>query len=359
MTYPMKILHSADWHLDAPLVGWNPEQTAFLRQNLLAVPEKLADLCRRENCDMVLLAGDLFDGAYSKESFRVVYNALAEMNVPVFISPGNHDFCQPGSPYLTEVWPENVHIFTQNTVESVTVPGMDCRIYGAGYRSMDCPGLLEGFQAQGDEQHHIAVLHGDPTQKNSDYCPITESQAKRSGLDYLALGHIHKAGQFRTGGTVCGWPGCPMGKGYDELEEKGAYIVTVDGGVRIQFVPLDTPRFHDWAVAAGHDALASLNAVLPAVESQDFYRITLTGESAGVDMDTLYAGLSRFPNLELRDRTVPETDIWGNAGEDTLEGLYFGILKQQLDGADEETAEALTLAARISRQILDGQEVVL
>ena len=355
----IKILHSADWHLDSPLTGFSPAQTKYLQEALLAVPGKLADLCRRENCDLVLLAGDLFDGPYTKDSYRAVYAALAEMAVPVFISPGNHDACTSDSPYLAEVWPENVHIFTQPVMESVAVPFLDCRIYGAGYRQMDCGGLLEGFQAQGTEGHHIALLHGDPTQKNSPYCPITEAQVKKSGLDFLALGHIHKADDHRSGGTLYAWPGCPMGRGYDELEEKGAYIVTLDDDARLQFVALDTPRFHDWSLAAGHDAVASLEAVLPAVGSQDFYRITLTGESAGVDIREITEAFSRFPNLELRDRTVPETDLWASAGEDSLEGLYFGILKQQLDGADPQNAEILTLAARISRQILDGQEVAL
>ncbi len=355
----MKILHSADWHLDAPIIGWSPEQTAFLKENLLTVPQKIADLCRKESCDLVLLSGDLFDGAYSKETFRAVYAALAEMAVPVFIAPGNHDYCHTSSPYLTELWPENVHIFTQPLMEFVELPSLDCRIYGAGYQGMDCPGLLEGFHTQGEETYHIAVLHGDPTQKNSDYCPITEAQIKRSGLDYLALGHIHKRDQHRAGGTVYAWPGCVMGRGYDELEEKGVYIVTLDEGVQLRFVPLDTPQFHDWAVTAGHDARASLSAALPATPSRDFYRITLTGESAQLDLSELREAFSRFPNLELRDRTTPEKDIWGNAGEDSLEGLYFGLLKQQLDGADPETAQLLTLAARISRQILDGQEVVL
>lgn len=355
----MKILHSADWHLDAPITGWGPEQTAFLKQNLTAVPQKLADLCRRENCDLVLLSGDLFDGAYTKETFRIVHDALAEMNVPVFIAPGNHDFCHASSPYLTEIWPENVHIFTQPMLTALAFPELDCRIYGAGYQGMDCPGLLEGFQAQGEEKYHIAVLHGDPTQKNSDYCPITESQVKKSGLDYLALGHIHKRDQHKTGGTVYAWPGCVMGRGYDELEEKGVYIVTLDEGVQLRFVPLDTPQFHDWTIVAGHDAQASLSASLPATPSRDFYRITLTGESAPLDLNELRNAFSRFPNLELRDRTTPEKDIWGNAGEDSLEGLYFGKLKEQLNGADEETTKLLTLAARISRQLLDGQEVVL
>ena len=67
----MKILHSADWHLDAPFAGRTAEEAEFLRRELLAVPEKIADLCVAEHCDLVLLAGDLFDGVYSRESCRV------------------------------------------------------------------------------------------------------------------------------------------------------------------------------------------------------------------------------------------------------------------------------------------------
>ena len=58
----MKLLHSADWHLDAPLTGRTPEQAALLRKAALSLPDKIAELCRRENCDLMLLSGDLFDG---------------------------------------------------------------------------------------------------------------------------------------------------------------------------------------------------------------------------------------------------------------------------------------------------------
>ena len=44
---------------------------------------------------------------------------------------------------------------------------------------------------------------------------------------------------------------------------------------------------------------------------------------------------------------------------DTLEGVYFRLLKDAFENADEETGEIIELAARLSRQILDGQEVVL
>ena len=80
----MKILHSADWHLDAPMVGKDEAQAAFLRAQLRKVPEKVAKLCKQEDCRLLLLSGDLFDGEYTKESYRAVYDALKELDVPVF-----------------------------------------------------------------------------------------------------------------------------------------------------------------------------------------------------------------------------------------------------------------------------------
>lgn len=355
----MKILHSADLHLDAPFTGRNEAQTDLLRAALQRIPGQLADLCRRENCDLVLLAGDLFDGKWTRSSYLALYKALEEMNVPVFISPGNHDFYSSESPYFSEKWPSNVHIFTRPEIESVALSGLDCRIYGAGYRSMDCDGLLDGFQATGDQRHHIAILHGDPTVAGSPYCSMTSAQIRKSGLDYLALGHIHKSGQLKAGQTLCAWPGCPMGKGFDETEVKGAYIVTLEETAQIAFVPLDTPRFYDLETTPGIDAHAALSAVLPAVADENFYRITFVGEAPQPDLEALRSDYAQFPHLELRDRTVPERDIWGSAGADTLEGAYFRHLKEALDTADEEQREILTLAARISRQILDGQEVRL
>ena len=58
----MKILHSADWHLDAPLGGYSEADAAFLREQLRQVPQKIADLCKSKECDLMLLSGDLFDG---------------------------------------------------------------------------------------------------------------------------------------------------------------------------------------------------------------------------------------------------------------------------------------------------------
>lgn len=302
---------------------------------------------------MMLLSGDLFDGPYDADTFRVLYKALEEAAVPVFITPGNHDFADLNSPWLTQRFPENVHIFTRPVIESVDVPSLGCRVYGAGFTAMDCPALLDDFQAAADLPA-IGILHGDPTQNTSPYNPITQAQVRQSGLLYLALGHIHKGGSFRSGNTLCAWPGCPMGRGYDEEGEKGVLIVTIEDTVTTRFVPLGTPQFFDLECTP-----AELESLLPPVGNQHFYRITLTGESEALNLTALTVQYARFPNLELRDKTVPPVDIWRTLGEDSFEGTYFGLLHDAFAGADEETQRKLKLAAKISRQILDGQEVTL
>lgn len=350
----LKILHSADWHMDFPFAGYDSLRQEYLKQELKKIPGKIAALCRRENCDMVLLSGDIFDNATCRESADLVRNALRDCGVPVFIAPGNHDYLTSGSPWLEMTWPENVYIFTVG-MQSVPMPQLDCRVYGAGYRNMDCKPLMENFKAEGPERYKIAVLHGDPMRLRSPYCPVTTAQVRDSGLDYVALGHIHKCGSFRAKNSLCGWPGTPMGRGFDEPREKGVYIVELGERSSSRFVSLDTPRFYDLEVDMDHQELEQL---LPAVDRGDFYRVTLTG-STGAKLEQLKAQFAGLRNLEFVDNREMKPDPWERVDEDTLEGSYFRMLQNKLQEADDAQAEVIQLAADLSRAILDGKEVVL
>ena len=351
----MKILHSADWHLDAPLRSHSPEQARQIRREMRRIPQRVAQLCREQGCGMILLTGDLFDGPCSRESMDAVRDALEEAGVPVFIAPGNHDRIWEKSPYITEIWPANVHIFKTAAMESVVCRELDCRIYGGAFTATECPGLLEGFRAEGTERYALAVLHGDPTSPRSPYCPVTALQVQESGLDYLALGHIHEGGSFRAGSTLAAWPGCAMGHGFDETGPKGALIVTLEEEAQAEFVPLPGIRFYDLTVSPGE----RIAGKLPAMGSRDFYRVTLVGQTEPPDLERLRRALSHFPNLVLRDRTRPAVDVWADAGQDSLQGTFFAILRDAARDQDEETVRTLELAAKISRQILLGQEVEL
>lgn len=84
----MKILHTADWHVGKTIQGHS--RTAEHE----AVLGELADVARRENVDLVLVAGDLFDtSAPTPEAERIVYRGLLALSdvAPVVAIPGNHD----------------------------------------------------------------------------------------------------------------------------------------------------------------------------------------------------------------------------------------------------------------------------
>lgn len=339
----LRILHSADWHLDSPFASFDRERRALLRRESLALPGKIARLALETGCGLMLLSGDLFDGKPSRESLDALKDAVEEAGIPVFVTPGNHDFFRPGCFWETERWPENLHLFTGDW-ESVPIPALDCRVWGAGYRSMDCPPLLDIFRAQGDERWRLALVHGDGVTPGSPYCPVTPAQVKQSGLHYLALGHVHQPGSFRSGDTLCGWPGCPMGRGWDETGERGVYIVDVAERTELTFRSLDTIRFFQMEIPAGE-----LEDQLPGGQTRDFYRVTVTGEGEGA---LCFPGI---PNLWLTDRRTAQGDLWEPAGEDTLEGVYFRLLRERADQGDKNAE----LAARISRELLLGRQVQL
>lgn len=358
----IRILHAADLHLDALFRGLTPQRAVVARREQAEMPERLARLARDRGAHLLLLSGDLFDRPQATlDSREALISALGSLDIPVFITPGNHDYLTYDSPYFLGSFPENVHIFTEPKITSLALPELDCRIYGAGYRDMDCPDLLSEFRRQGTERYHILVLHGEVTGAPGHYCPITRGEIAASNLHYIALGHNHRAGSLQAGDTLCAWPGCPMGRGFDETGPKGVYLVDLDGaGARAEFLPLGARTYYDLSLAAGEDPAAALD-LLPGEPGRDIYRVTFTGESQALDLPALEKELSpRFYALSLRDATRPKADLWRTAGDDSLEGRYFALLRQAAEGAGDETQRRrLILAARLSRRILDGGEAEL
>ena len=354
----LRVLHSGDLHLDSPFSGFPEDQRQRLREAQKELPEELTRLCREQKADLVLLAGDVFDGLYQKKTAALLADCLEDCGVPVFITPGNHDYDGLDSPWQRETWPENVHIFRGN-MSYVDLDNLEARVYGGGYRSMDCPGLLEGFQAEPGPKFLLGVLHGDALNGKSPYCPVTAEQVAASGLQYLALGHTHKGGSFTAGATLCAWPGCPMGRGWDETGRKGMLLAELTDRVTLHTLQVRLPAFLEETVDISGGAAEALGRVLPPVDSGDYYRVTLTGRGSP-DIPGLRKQFSHLPFLELRDRTRAPLDPWALAGEDSLPGVCLGLLKQRYEQAPtQEDGEQARLAAELVARLLEGEEVVL
>ena len=229
----IKILHAADLHLDSPFEGLPAGKAAIRRGEQRALLSRIAELTRREGVQLVLLAGDLLDSENTYyETGEELCRSLSQIAVPVFISPGNHDFYSPKSVYARLKLPENVHVFTSGDIEAVTLPELGVRVFGAAFTDKRSGAMLRGFHAERkDGLLNILCIHGDVGVRDSVYDPISEDELRASGMDYAALGHVHKAsGLKKAGDTWYSWPGCPEGRGFDETGEKGVLLGTIERG---------------------------------------------------------------------------------------------------------------------------------
>ncbi len=359
----IKFLHAADLHLDSAFSGLPPQQAAQQRQEQRKLLELLCRLCKEHSCELLLLSGDLFDGQrVYRDTLDALRDALSDCGAQVFISPGNHDFLHPASPYLTQAWPENVHIFTAPKPEAIVLDSLGCVVYGAGFTATSMPPMLQGFRVADEYRDYVnfMVLHGDLTPAASTYNPICREEIASSGLTYLALGHIHQTCELQlAGGTYFSWPGCPMGRGFDETGEKGILLGQVDAGrLSCRFHPLGLRRYESLRVEAGESPLENILKALPEQTQEDIYRITLTGESDALSLGSLQAALvPRFYALQLRDQTVPPLDFWTRCGEDTLQGLALHTLQQTLERCETSAQRrCVELAARRICEVCEGRE---
>ena len=351
----IKFLHGADLHLDSPFRSLPPEQAAARRREQLELLRDLVDLANDSACDLVLLSGDLLDSEAARpDTLDALRRSLAACRAPVFLAPGNHDYFAPGSPYAASGWPGNVHIFTREAPEAVTLDGLGLRVWGAAFTSPEAP-APEPFHVPGDGLLDLMVLHGDLSA--GPYRPLSPDWIAATGLAYLALGHVHSASGLRTAGrTAYAWPGCPMGRGFDETGPKGVYIGTLSAeGCRLDFHALPGRRYEILTVEAGDDPLSAVLAALPPDSRRHIYRIRLTGPSDPVDPRALLEALAgRVFAASLRDETTPRRDLWAEAGDDSLKGLFLSALRARQDG-DPELRD---LAARLGVAALEGWEAL-
>lgn len=362
----LKILHAADLHLDSPFEALPSGKAAIRRAEQRAMLSKITELAVRERVDVVLLCGDLLDSDNTYyETGEELIQALRGIPAPVFIAPGNHDRYTEKSVYARLKFPENVYIFKKNEMETVTVAARGIRVHGAAFTESRSGAILSGFSCEKREGFtDLLCLHGEVGNRYSSYNPITEDELAASGIDYAALGHIHKAsGLRRAGNTWYSWPGCPEGRGFDETGERYVNLVELsDGSCTIHQVCVASRKYEILNVdVTGTEPLLAVHTMLPEDTFRDIYRIVLTGETEETpNVKALYDNLcDLFFALQIRDNTRLRTNLWEKAGENTLRGIFLAKLKEKYDSAAEADKPGIEQAARWGLAALNNMEEVV
>jgi exonuclease SbcD len=284
----MKLLHFADLHLDAPFAWAAPEAARIRRRNRRVALSRILELAAEERCDAILSAGDLFEvDRVRPDTLEFLRSAFAEVALPVYLAPGNHDWLSSASPYHTVHWPANVHIFTEARLQPVTLRD-GLTLWGAAHRApANTPNFFAGFHPDRDGVH-IALAHASerttlPWQESGKqpHAPFEARELEDAGLSHAFLGHYHvpRDAQRHT------YPGNPDPLEFGELGERGAVLASLsaDGTVLRERRSVAVSEVHDLTVTLTGAAHAEevADAVVAGLSGlAGFVRVTLAGEVA-------------------------------------------------------------------------------
>ena len=280
----MKILHTSDWHIGKRLgtIERLPEQELVL--------DEIAELCEKEEIELVLVAGDIFDtylpGAEAEALFFKKIKKIANGKRAVLIISGNHDDgvrLTAGAPLAEE---QGIYIVGNDRKTlplskigdiSVVASGEGFVIFqnGKGERvfvnALPYPNearfkeekselpyterIVEWIKRgeKGNTENapsilmsHIFVLGGEKAEGEREIDLGGARAVPTSALpssDYIALGHLHK--RQKMGKGHCYYSGSPLQYSFDEANtEKSVKVfdLTSAGVQNLRDIPLCSGR---------------------------------------------------------------------------------------------------------------------
>ncbi len=366
----LKFLHTADVHIGAAN-GYLGHLASRRQKETVATFRRMALYCEQNAIPLMVIAGDLFDSNKIDTSLiSEVFGIFSEYSSVKFVfSAGNHDPLSSDSPFLNEKLPKNVFVIS-NDEDFIFLEDLNTKIYGRSFKSV-FEGAFEGFNANvTKDTFNIAVLHGELLNSSSDYRFIDTEKIENSGMDYIALGHVHSASPVKkAGNTAYAYCGCPEGQGFDELGEKGAYEIQITNGVlKSKFIPFAV-RQHILCRVDISGCLTTemiISAVINHLKenygedfSNNLYKIELTGTlpaDFSLRPQSVLAGLSPLVFfVKLKNSTEKEFDYTLIAKEHTLRGIFVRKILGRLDTAKPQEVPLLKRALALGLNAFEGE----
>lgn len=295
-----KFIHAADLHIESPYKGvksLNKKLGEALVQRGFEAYDQLIQTCIDEAIDFLLIAGDSFDSESgslgAQYRFFSGLEKLHKHGINVYIICGNHD---PLNRWAKNFQlPNNVFRFKANDIQQEVFSKEGkalASIYGVSYgEKEEFNGLAEHFKRTDQNSFAIGMLHGMLSGKegHTPYCPFTLDQLRASGMDYWALGHIHKREIIHEKNPIAVYSGNIQGRHFNETGEKGCYLIEVERGTVTEqkFIQLSSIIFErselDINDIENMDVLfAEIDALKERLLAKDnayMLRITLTGNT--------------------------------------------------------------------------------
>lgn len=353
----MKILHTADIHLGARMDSVFPNEIAKIRKaELRSAFLRMVDYAAANGAEVVLLAGDIFDSDAPFKKDRDFFYGVVEQNpgINFLYLRGNHDVSSGSERQLP-----NLHTFS-DAWQCYTFG--DICIWGAEITSGNALSMYSTLSLREDKTN-IVVLHGQVGDRSGEGL-INLKKLRGKGIDYLALGHVHKPQieQLDDRGQYA-YCGCLEGRGFDEPGDHGFIMLDVGKKVVPTFVKFAERTINelDVDVSGLTDGYSAYVAVKKAVNfnKKDVYRINLVGETDYAVGDLVY-DVQRYLSPEVffvnvKDKTLKKLDMSGYENDVTITGEFVRCVSADPDYTEEEKKQIISIGLKA----LGGRDIDL
>jgi DNA repair exonuclease SbcCD nuclease subunit len=282
----MRFLHTSDWQIGEPFRFVDDETLAVLRAERLEAIGRIGRLAVDYQAPVVLVAGDIFDGAHP--SLDTLLRPIERMRqfpqVEWHLIPGNHDAHSANSPWerlLLQPVPANIvihvapepraalggeawilpAILTHRHMSTDPTEAMDAMITPPGALRIGLAhGSVRSFGASEQSTNNLLAL----------------DRVQRAKLDYLALGDWHGAQQIDDRSW---YSGTPEPDGFNLGGSGGGQILLVElsSGSPPQVTPLASGKFlwlTESVTLSSAEDIAALEARIRGFDS-DLSRVLL------------------------------------------------------------------------------------
>lgn len=253
----MRFIHAADIHLDSPLEGLSA-RAAELAREVAAASRKafsgLIDLAIERQAAFVVVAGDVFDGAWRDVRTGLVFAEgmarLERAGIEAVLLKGNHD-AETRSIGRALHFGANVHQFDSRRAHTIRLERHRTALHGRSYsQPAETRNLAQDYPAALPGWFNVGVLHTAlaGAAGHAPYAPCSLSDLLNRGYQYWALGHVHAHQALHDDPPVI-YPGNLQGRHVNEPGAKGCVLVEVDD-LQVsgwELVPLDAVR---WALVS-------------------------------------------------------------------------------------------------------------
>lgn len=369
----IKILHTSDLHFDTPFSGMENNKSIKCREELKEVFEKIIKISLEKNIDILLIAGDMFDNLSVNKSTLYFLKSCFEsiINIKIFISPGNHDPYNKKSFYDFFKWPKNVYVF-KDKIEKVILEDLETIVWGVGFgENYVYESLIKDVHGM-DEYNNIMVIHGElcSIKEKNQYNPITEEDIAKSDMDYIAIGHRHKySGVKKTLNTYYAYSGCPQGRGFDELGDKGIILLEIfNGHCDYKFLKTSIRNYYEKEIniEGCFGYIQVKEKIFSCINEENkylnCYKIILIGEiddEFNLQEEVLEEMIKNDGyNIRIVDKTEVKIDLNHLLKGYSIKSLFARKIYEEIEKSEtEEEKEILKLALKKGLQSLTGEEV--